>query len=432
MATLIVGNVGVNTDLLEMADILLGTVAFATGSQIRVNYGSSISDLFTGSFQYNSQGDLVGGTLTGLEETQGSSLLYRVTGVSIPVATFLSWVLTNDNIAARLAVFAGADTVTGSPSDDLLRSYAGADTISAGNGNDQLDGGSGNDSLDGGVGLDIAMYSGNARNYAWTLGSNGAWTVIDYRLASPEGVDSLRNIELLQFADQTISLAATPAQALQSAFDHILRFVPTSDASLNNLTARVAAGTMTQAAAVAALVQLADSSTSVATLAYQFFTGRIPSGEGLDYLVSPTGGNPNNLASAYYQSFNLENRFINFAVNLGKLGEGKAQFEAAYGSKTLIDAAKTAYATIYGSTPTDAKVHLLIDSRADYFAYYGQDGVNGIGTKAAMVGWLLAEAVKADIGTMQTANMAFLTDLADGAAYSANLVGVYGGTPYLG
>ena len=106
----------------------------------------------------------------------------------------------------------------------------------------------------------------------------------------------------------------------------------------------------------------------------------------MDFLVSPTGPNGNNLNSAYYQSFNLENRYINFAVNLGKLGEGKIQFEAAYGG----------------------------------------DGATGIGTKAAMVGWLLAEAVKADTGMYARANDAFLIDLADGANFAVDLVGLYG------
>ena len=69
-------------------------------------------------------------------------------------------------------------------------------------------------------------------------------------------------------------------------------------------------------------------------------------------------------------------------------------------------------------------------TRADYFAIYGQDGVNGIGTKAAMVGWLMAEAEKADIGMYAKANAAFLTDLADGATFGVDLVGVYGRPEY--
>jgi serralysin len=156
----------------------------------------------------------------------------------------------------------------------------------------------------------------------------------------------------------------------------------------------------------------------------------------MDYLISPVGPNPNNLNSPYYQSFSLENRYINFAVNLGKVGAGNAGFTASYGALSLFDATRQAYLTIFGSTPSDTKLHALLDpttvlngqtfTRADYFAYYGQDGSNGIGTKAAMVGWLLAEAVKADVGTYALSNDAFLTDVAlHNAPFGVDLVGHY-------
>ena len=49
---------------------------------------------------------------------------------------------------------------------------------------------------------------------------------------------------------------------------------------------------------------------------------------------------------------------------------------------------------------------------------------------AAMVGWLLSEAVKADVGTYAKVNDAFLSDLADGALFAVDLVGVYGDASY--
>ncbi|HWU78774.1 MAG TPA: hypothetical protein VN158_01765 [Caulobacter sp.] len=178
--------------------------------------------------------------------------------------------------------------------------------------------------------------------------------------------------------------------------------------------------------------KLVLGTTSVALTAYQFFTGKIPTEQGVDYLVAPAGPNPSNLNSAYYQSFNLENRYINFAVNLGKVGEGRAQFEAKYGAMSLLDSTREAYKTIFGTTPTDEKVHALIDTRVDYFASYGGDGADGIGTKAAMVGWLLAEAEKAGAGAYARAVENFYTDLTDGSAhFNVDLVGVYGPGTFL-
>jgi len=223
----------------------------------------------------------------------------------------------------------------------------------------------------------------------------------------------------------------TVLNTLTAAYTNILRFEPSAnDASFKMLVDQVVKGTTPLKGAINTFLYMADATTSVATLSYQFFTGKIPGGPGYDYLVSPTGPNANNLNSAYYQNFNLENRYINFAVNLGKTGEGKAVFEQGYGPLTLFEATREAYKTIFGRAPSDDKIHALIDARVDYFASYGGDGPNGLGTKAAMAGWLLAEAVKADIGMYALSNDNFLVDLADGANYAVNLVGVYGKADY--
>ncbi|HEY2482094.1 MAG TPA: hypothetical protein VGI30_07850, partial [Caulobacteraceae bacterium] len=60
------------------------------------------------------------------------------------------------------------------------------------------------------------------------------------------------------------------------------------------------------------------------------------------------------------------------------------------------------------------------------FAYYGGDGADGIGTKAAAVGWLMVEAAKADLGTYVAADDAFLAALANGQGqYNVNILAVY-------
>ena len=228
--------------------------------------------------------------------------------------------------------------------------------------------------------------------------------------------------------------------ALVDSFKNILRISapvgPTFDFEIS-LSNQINSGTMSTSQAIGQVVNYARSTTSVATLAYEFFTGSTPTTAGMDYLVSPTGPNPNNLNSAYYQSFSLENRYINFAVNLGKAGAGQATFQAGYGSLSLSDSLSKAYATIFGSTPSAGKIDLLLnglvpnglggtETRAQYFAFYGQDGLNGLGTKAAMVGWLLGEAVKADIGDYALSNDAFLTAIANGTTtYGVDLIGQF-------
>lgn len=177
----------------------------------------------------------------------------------------------------------------------------------------------------------------------------------------------------------------------------------------------------------------ADATTSVATLAYEFFTGATPNLGGYGYLVNGTA-NPNDLNSAYYARFTLPDRYIDFAVNLGKYGAGATGFNAAYGSLSLADAFAKAYDSIFGFAPAAGKVTAILDAvvgpngetRADYFATYGGDGLNGIGTKAAAVGWLMSIAVRDDLGVYAAANDAFLSSLAHGAGqYNVDLLSAY-------
>ena len=322
-----------------------------------------------------------------------------------------------------------ADHLTGNALDNHLEGGAGDDV---------LDGGAGSDLLDGGAGFDTAVYSGQKKDYLWWT-VDGKWQI--QRVDGSADKDTLISIEQLQFSDATVKIGGlTPREAIETAYQNVLR-VPGTDwadaATINGWVQQVQDGSTTVADVTKAIVVLAQGTTSVASLSYEFFTGDIPSRAGFDYLISPSSPNTNNINSSYYQSFSLENRYINFAVNLGKLGEGHAAFETDYGSKTLADATKTAYAEIFGSTPTDAKVAALLGpiaggtgTRADYLASYGGDGLNGIGTKAAMVGWLLSEAVKADVGIYAKANDAFLIDLSDGALFAVDLVGVYGNASY--
>jgi hypothetical protein len=178
------------------------------------------------------------------------------------------------------------------------------------------------------------------------------------------------------------------------------------------LIARVDAGQITLRQAQDQIVDLVDATTSVATMSYQFFTGRLPTKTGLDYLVS-SPQNPADLNDGYYAGMSLENRYINFAVNLGKLGEGSAAFQAGYGALTLEGAAAKAYGEIFGAPPPGKIDAILTPERVAYFNVLGGDA---LGAKAALVGWLLAESAKSDLGPYAARNENFLYDLLDGTA----------------
>lgn len=179
----------------------------------------------------------------------------------------------------------------------------------------------------------------------------------------------------------------------------------------------------TYASAVSWIQDSAKATTEVAVMSYGFLTNTVLGTVGLDYLVSPTGGNPNNLNSAYYAGFSVENRYINFAVNLIKYGEGHDAFVDAYGENgSPINTFQKTYLKLFGVEKSLDDILAILSapvpdghggtySRAAYFAEIGGDGSFGIGTRAAMVGWLMAEAVKSDQGPYVEAMHAYLADV---------------------
>ncbi len=96
----------------------------------------------------------------------------------------------------RLAAF-GNNSITGNDADNHLTGNAGIDL------------------LDGGNGTDYAIYSGNLADYQQTHNSNGSWTIVDLRSGSPDGTDTLQNIELLQFHDGVVSVGANQVADIQ-------------------------------------------------------------------------------------------------------------------------------------------------------------------------------------------------------------------------
>jgi len=93
-----------------------------------------------------------------------------------------------------------ADHLTGNHDRNMLRGLAGQDLLIGQGGNDRLEGGRGNDSLDGGSGWDYAIFSGDRSEYR--IATAGDVTTITHLWGGREdGIDSLRGIEVLVFAD---------------------------------------------------------------------------------------------------------------------------------------------------------------------------------------------------------------------------------------
>ena len=119
------------------------------------------------------------------------------------------------------------DTITGDGFSNLIDGGAGADIINGGGGVDALTGGAGDDSIDGGAGADVAIFTNARANYSVALDtpSVGQVRVTQTNTTPPianDGVDTLTNVELLQFSDQLVLVAsgsaATPIDTAGNVF----------------------------------------------------------------------------------------------------------------------------------------------------------------------------------------------------------------------
>ncbi len=401
-----------------------GVTATAVG-QVRITFTSAevgngaVNDAGTGANQDGAlavrvQLEAADGTLTSataVSRFDDEGIVFNTVaapGLTFDVRDLVSGVQRGDQFNHVILGTSGADTfnaataggvyyINAGAGDDTVRGLLGADFLVGGAGNDSLDGNdaddsllraAGNDTLIGGAGTDTAIFGGAQSDYRIDRLAGGQIRVTDLRTTGTlDGTAPLAGGARLPFSGGAVTAAQT--------FNNTL---------------------------------------SVATLTYEFFTGRTPTSAGYDYLTNSTT-NTTDLGDAFYGRLNLENRFINFAVNLGSGGgEGRAAFMSTFGSLSLADATTRAYTSIFGSAPAAGRVDAILNAdvgggltRAGYFAIEGGDGPTGLGTKAASVGFLLVEALKAGIGPYATANANFLADLLpDGSAvFNTDLLATY-------
>ncbi|WP_247299456.1 M10 family metallopeptidase C-terminal domain-containing protein, partial [Bradyrhizobium sp. 87] len=98
------------------------------------------------------------------------------------------------------------DNAIGGSGNDTIIGNAIANALNGGSGNDTLTGGGGNDTINGDSGTDTAVYSGNRANYAVTYHSaTQTLTIADQRSGSPDGTDTVKNVEYFQFTDGAVA-----------------------------------------------------------------------------------------------------------------------------------------------------------------------------------------------------------------------------------
>lgn len=195
---------------------------------------------------------------------------------------------------------------------------------------------------------------------------------------------------------------------------------------LARLIARFEAGAVSREALIEGVVELSAPTSAVALQAYQFFTGLTPTQSGMAWLID-SPANSNDLTDTYYARFNEVNRFINFAVNLGVQGEGRAAFEAKFASLDFAASVRLAYDMVIGldaaraaGIKVDEALAWITGQEAYFDAFAGSD----LGGKAAMVGYIMQAGFESRVGRYYGATHDFIEAGFDGTApYHVDLVG---------
>jgi subtilisin-like proprotein convertase family protein len=98
----------------------------------------------------------------------------------------------------------GFENATGGSGDDTLLGDSGTNVLNGNGGNDTLNGRGGNDMIDGGGGShNTAVYSGPLNVYYLTQLPNASMVIQDFRVGSPDGTDTDRNIQYFTFGNAT-------------------------------------------------------------------------------------------------------------------------------------------------------------------------------------------------------------------------------------
>jgi Ca2+-binding RTX toxin-like protein len=186
-------------------DVALFSIEEITGSSFADTLrGSDQSDLLRGAggadtFYTDIGADTLDGG-AGTDVLMAGGFYTNAAGENLSLLSGTGW-----EGASRGDVYSNIENVQSGWGNDTIAGDHGDNRIETTDGDDLLIGLGGNDTLDGGAGLDTARFS-FARSHYQITQDNG-WTVVEHIAPGQngDGVNSLRNIEILEFSDQVYS-----------------------------------------------------------------------------------------------------------------------------------------------------------------------------------------------------------------------------------
>lgn len=140
-----------------------------------------------GYFSYNAYG-LSGGTVNSISLTYNGAQLMSMTGASLSVSDLVY----SSAASIERAALSGSDSIVSAWTEgDIYNTYGGNDRIQLGVGDDTVDGGTGTDTFV----LSTTFSASSISGYGSGI-----------RIDSSQGLDTLRNIEIVAFQDKMVSI----------------------------------------------------------------------------------------------------------------------------------------------------------------------------------------------------------------------------------
>ena len=172
--------------------------------------------IFKGTFTFDGNNQITGGTLNSITSVSGGDQHFTITGLTVPALSVKDLINNNDLQGLVNAVLTGNDVIIGS---------TGNDNLVASGPNDTLGGNGGTDTLRGIPGQDTTALIGLARLQA-TVAFSGA----DGTVTGPGITDTLTSIARIRFIDGTLAYGANTPEA-QAARLYQAAFARAPDAS---------------------------------------------------------------------------------------------------------------------------------------------------------------------------------------------------------
>lgn len=180
---------------LDLSELPYADVTSCNSTTIKGYVGSYNVTIKGTDFTFSNSG-ITGGTVQGLSETYGGSIVASVTGLKLSVQTVLDLVekgSVSQAIKVYKAQFAGDDLVSGSKYADVLVGYDGNDRLVGNAGDDVIHGGKGNDTITGGLGADHLYGEAGKDTFVFTAvtqsKANSFDTIFDFSGKTGDRID---------------------------------------------------------------------------------------------------------------------------------------------------------------------------------------------------------------------------------------------------